>query len=227
MRDNMKSIEFGPGAVSAEERLVRGFISTTDVDMIGDVVLPQGMDDDTYFKSTRAVTLYHDASKPVGSNRNLSARSKGVYAVTYISKTALGEDTLTMIREGVLRGMSIEWDPRTLESSPPTKEERAMWPGCKRVFRKWTLTRYSFVPNPMNQYALVDGIKSAPPEYIASMEPIWSRMEELFTGGIIHRSSAVAAGFPDAPSRKSYPTTGPAQRGRVVVVDESGLVWSR
>jgi HK97 family phage prohead protease len=227
MRENMKSIEFGPGALEAEQRLVSGYISTIDVDMIGDVVLPGGMDDDTYFKSTRSVNLYHDPSKPIGTNRRLVTRDRGVWATTYISKTPLGEDTLTMVKEGVIRGMSIEWDPRSLVSRPPTKEEKAAYgSACKRIFEKWCLTRYAFVPNPMNQFALVENVKSAPSDYLRAMQPIWDRMEELFTAGAIHRSSAVAAGFPDAPERKSWAVVEPKPR-RVVVVDESGLVWTR
>ena len=211
--------------VVRKERIVRGYITTTDVDMIGDVVLPEGMDDQTYFAGTRSVNLEHDPNKPVGTNRNLARLPRGVYATTYIGRHALGEDVMTMIEDGVLRGHSIEWDPRTLESSPPTKEERAIYgEGCKRVFRRWVLTRYAFTAQPMNPHCLVDGVKSA--AYIASMTPVWERMEELFTAGKIHRSSAVAAGFPDTPERKSWPVA-ETTRAKAVLVAAGGLVWRR
>lgn len=210
-----KSIPIGAEAIDPEQRLVSGFISTTDVDMIGDVVLPEGMDENSYFAGTRSVNLEHDPEAPVGTNRNLSKRYKGVWATTYVGRHALGEDVLTMLREGVIRGMSIEWDPRSLESSPPTADEKRVYgPRCKRVFRRWTLTRYAFTAQPMNPYCLVDSVKSA--AYLRDAEGIWARMEEMFTKGMIHRSSAVAAGFPDTPGRRAYPVTGAARRQRTV-----------
>jgi hypothetical protein len=51
-------------------------------------------------------------------------------------------------------------------------------------------------------------------------------MEALFSEGRIHRSSAVAAGFPDSPARKSWAVAEPKPR-RVVVLDDAGLVWVR
>jgi len=210
-------------AVNIDQRLVSGYISTTDVDMIGDVVLPEGMDDVTYFAGTRSVNLEHDPSKAVGTNRRLTVHPNGVWATTYIGRHALGEDVFTMIREGVIRGMSIEWDPRSLASSAPTKAERERYgDGCKRVFRKWTLTRYAFTAQPMNPYCLVEGVKSA--AYLTAMTPVWEQMESLFKAGKIHRSSAVAAGFPDTPARKTWAVAEPAKK-RAIVTGE--LVWRK
>src|SRR5690606_23649427 len=96
-----KMYEVAP-EVNADQRLVTGYISTPHADMHGDVVLPDAMDADTYFATTRSVNLDHNPTAVVGTNRNLSARPQGVYAVTYVSKTALGEDVLTMIKEGVI-----------------------------------------------------------------------------------------------------------------------------
>lgn len=202
-----KTAPLGPESINQKARLVTGYISTIDPDMIGDVVLPEGMDETSYFASTRSVNLYHDPESPVGVNRALSIRpGKGVYAVTYIGKHALGEDTLTMIEEGIIRAHSIEWDPRTLEEGRPTKDELARYgAGCKNVFRRWTLTRYAFCPNPMNPYAVIDGVKSD--DALREREATWKAMEALFTSGRIHRSSAVAAGFPDSAERKVFRVT--------------------
>jgi hypothetical protein len=203
----VKTAAIGPESINQKARLVTGYISTVDVDMVGDVVLPEGMDDTSYFASTRSVNLFHNQEAPVGVNRALSVRpGKGVYAVTYIGKHALGEDTLTMIEEGIIRAHSIEWDWRTLDEGPPTVDELKRYgPGCKNVFRKWTLTRYAFCPNPMNPYAVIDGVKSD--DALREREAAWKAMEALFTAGRIHRSSAVAAGFPDSAARKVFRVT--------------------
>lgn len=213
-----KLIPFAPGAVKADQRLVSGWISTTDVDMDGDVVLPSGMDDQTYFTGTKSVNLEHAPEKAVGTCRNLTARTKGVYATTYVGSHALGEDTMKMLEEGIIRGHSIEWDPRTLVSGPPTKEEAALYgPKCKNVFRKWTLTRYAFTARPCNPYCLVDGVKSM--GYRAEMAWNWSKLDNMLCDGAIHRSSAEAVGYP--ADRKFYAVTEPpavVKPRRVVIV---------
>lgn len=188
---NFKSADF-----NEEQRLVTGFISTIDPDMIGDVVLPEAMDDQTYFASTRSVNLNHEESLPIGTNRNLSVKNNGIYALTYISKSALGTDVWTMMKEGVIRGWSIEWDPRTLKWEAPSENQAKQFgTKCRRVFKQFTLTSYAAVPQPMNPHCLIDGFKSA--SYLETMDPIWKKMESLFTEGRIHKSSAVAAGFPE------------------------------
>ena len=44
----IKAVHLTPDNINAEQRLVQGYISTVDVDLIGDVVLPEGMDDETF-----------------------------------------------------------------------------------------------------------------------------------------------------------------------------------
>ena len=195
------------------ERLVSGYISTPGVDMEGDIVLPEGMDDETYFKDTRSVNLDHVQTAVCGTNRSLSARpGKGVYAQTYLSTTPLGEDVYTMVKEGVIRGHSIEWDNRSLVARPPTVGEKsAFGTGAVRVFERWTLLGYAMTARPMNQHAVVDGVKST-----AHLEETWSDLERLVRIGSIKRSSAVVAGMPDG----KVP-------GRPLVCIVGGKVFSR
>lgn len=211
--------------VNRSQRLVTGYISTTDVDMDFDVVLPEGMDDETYFKHTRSVNLHHDHSLPVGKNVNLAKKAKGVYAVTHVGRHALGEDVMTMIEDGVVSGFSIEWDPATLVASPPTRAEQDLYgPNCKRVFRQWMLTAYAFVPMPCNPKCYVDGIKDA--RYAMARQEYWDRLEDLFKGGKIHRSSAVAAGFPDTAAQVSFPVAS-TEKAKQSVIFAGGLTWKK
>lgn len=174
-------------------------VSTTDIDMIGDVVLPEGMDTGTYFESTRSVNLDHAPDAPVGTCRQIKPmREKGVWCLTYVGKHQLGEDVFTMLREQVIRGMSIEWDPRSLVAGPPSPQEVTQYGACKRVFRKWTLTSYAFTAQPMNPYCTVDGIKSMQPGSAAlkAMEETWHRLRKLVDGNKITVQSAKSAGLP-------------------------------
>jgi hypothetical protein len=211
--------------VNRKERLVTGYISTIDVDMDGDAVLPMGMDDESYFKNTRSVNLNHDHTLAVGTNVNLARKARGVYAVTYITRTALGEDMMTMLEDGVVRGFSIEWDPKTLIAGPPTKAEHEIYgTNCKRLFRSWMLTAYAFTPIPCNPNCYVDGIKDA--RYVMAQQEGWDRMEAMFKAGKIHRSSAVAAGFPDAAERETFPVAA-TETAKQSVIFAGGLTWKR
>lgn len=222
MNDNRKAIALNPEAVGEDGRHVHGWVSTVDVDMEGDIVLPGGMDTKTYFETTRSVDLEHDSSKAVGRNRDLSIRDRGVWAVTFVSTTPLGEDVLTMIREGVISSMSIEWDPRTLVASPPTPEEVERYGPAKRVFRRWTLTSYAFTARPCNPRANIVAVKSFDPQ--REQQIIWTRMDELVRHNKISRESAVKAGFPDTATRTLFPTYGPADCKRTIIVDGNDTI---
>jgi len=218
---NRKDFQASP-EVNRPQRLVTGWISTIDVDMDGDVVLPGGMNADAYFETTRSVNLCHNPDAAIGVCRNISSKSRGVYATTFIGRHQLGEDTMTMIEDGILRNFSIEWDPRTLIAGPPTDQEKRMYgDGCKQVFRKWELTRYAMTPRPCNPKCVVESVKDD--TNVRAMQDIWDRMQALFDGGKISRSSAVLAGFPDTPTRKFW-DTGAKKSRKAVYVDGAIVV---
>lgn len=150
--------------VDWDNRLVQGIISTENVDLDGEVVVQSGIDT-TYFlgadkdSGVRTVYLDHDYSKPVGSCVNLKLTSGGLYASTYISKTALGEEVLTLIDEGIIRGQSIGY--RRVDSSDPDHAEVQKYGhGCDRVTRKSMLLEFSMTPMPCNPDAMLDQVKT-------------------------------------------------------------------
>lgn len=203
----IKTIDIGPGAVDPDKRLVSGWISTIDVDMDGEVVLPDAMDD-SYFSNVRTVTLYHDDERVVGTNRTVARRAKGLWAVTWMMDNALGEDTLKMIKAGVIRCFSIEADRRTLEKGPPTPEERRRYgEECRSVWRRWTMLAYSFVGKPSNPHAVIVEKGRAEVD-----EATVKGLEEALRRGLILRASAVAMGLPDTAERKLYRIGGPRVR---------------
>lgn len=208
------------------ERLVSGMVSTIDVDMVGDVVLPEGMDTSTYFDTTRSVNLDHDPGAIVGTNRNIKAiAGSGVWTTTYVSKTAFGEDVYTMIKEGVIRGLSIEWDPRSVVFRAPTPADVKKYGMCKRIMERWTLTSYAFTAQPMNPYCVVDGVKSA--RAIGAQTAVWEGLVRLVEGGKILKDSAVRAGLPESMLvRKNFrvPHKTIAHKPKIMI-DGCGNVW--
>lgn len=184
--------------VDHENRLVKGMVTTTDVDMDSEVVLPNF--DTSYFPdSVKAVYLDHQYEVPgtvaaVGVCRNFSVRPNGAYAVTYIRKTGLGDDILAAIDCGALGGQSIGF--RVLESSEPTTDELAEYGAeVKSVVRHSKLLEFSLVSMPCNSGAMLD-------------------LEKMVADGQIRRKSAVLMGLPTTPDRKFFDTGRP--RGRSV-----------
>lgn len=184
-----------------DTREIAGWISTTDVDMVKDVVLPEGLDD-SYYKTVKSLTLHHSSMMPVGVCRTYQPRPrKGVWARYYLSKTQPGEEALVMVREGVLGSFSIEWDPASVIYGEPTAEERKQWPGARRMFRSWKLTGVSLVPQPMNATANV-------------VEKSIKRLHELIEADLVSVDACKALGWPEpAPRVVSLPPR------RVVVLE--------
>lgn len=210
-----KATTLNEPTVNRKERLVTGFATTVDVDESGDVVLPQGVDL-AYFERVKNVDLEHDPSKAIGTNRGLKVMpDRGILTTTFIGRHALGEDVMTMIEEGILRGLSIAFT--TGNAGKPTQDEKSRFGDARRIIRTWKLMAYSIVAQPANAGCTVMDVKS--------LDGWANRVDDLITKGRILRASAVAVGFPDEPARTVVPVSGPAERGRPIYrLLPSGLV---
>lgn len=187
--------------VNEMQRLVSGMVTTNDLDMQGEVLLPEGCDYDTYFwqggKGTKSVDLDHDPGQLLGTCVNLKVHAgKGIWTLTHIDNTTpLQQDVFKMIVFGTIRGLSIQANPSSIYSRRPTPEELDDYGmGCQNVWAKWMLTAYAFTARPCNPKCLVEGIKS--PRYQKEQEDIWEEMRDLVDARQIRVTSAVAAGLP-------------------------------
>ena len=78
---------------------------------------------------------------------------KGLYVEGYISKTRLGDEALELMRDGVVDQMSIGF------SIPQGKSEYSKNDSA-RVIREVKLYEFSPVTFPMNDNAMITGVKS-------------------------------------------------------------------
>ena len=135
-------------------RLVKAWVSTTEPDQEGDVVLPDGADMSYFPTRVKAVYLNHDYDKPIGVCRKMAVRDNGLWALTYIATTDLGNETLTLVNEGVIGGMSIGF--RTMKADRATDDEKSVYGDeTQRMVREYKLVEYSLTAMPMNQGALI------------------------------------------------------------------------
>lgn len=182
--------------VDVGNRLVKGVISTTRVDLDGDVVLPFGMSTE-YFEEFKSVYWNHDYNQlPVGTNRNIVKRANGIFASTYIRKGVFEDELLSAIEAGCVRGQSIGF--RTLDCSPPdAMEKKSYGDDCRMMIRNAIMLEYSITPMPCNPGALI----------------------ELVSKGVVSRDGAVRLGLPDSARRKFW-DTGTVRAVEVVIDDD-------
>ena len=194
----VKNAVMATPVVDFNQRLVKGLVSTPDVDQDDEVVQCANLETDYFPISVKAVYVDHDYTKAVGTCRALSVRGDCLYAVTHVPPTSLGDDILTMVENEVIRHFSI--GARATDYGPPTADEIAKYGPHRCNIRKGRLIEYSFTSMPANQNAMI----------------------ELVTKSAIKRANAVVFGFPDTPERKFFPTTGPAkiERPAVVFIDD-------
>lgn len=175
--------------VDRKSRIIKGIVTLPSTDMDGDVILPEGIDTETYFmgpdgQELGVKTVYwdHDYSRPVGKCANIANRPGGLFANTFITRLPIGEDILTLVEEGILRGLSIGC--RVLDAGPPTQVERDQYgPKCSRVIRKSMMLEYSVTPMPANPGALIEAKSMAKASRIsmAAFAMIGGNVAELGT----------------------------------------------
>ena len=148
--------------VEGEQRCDVSAITTDDKDLVGEVVLPKGMDARFY---GRVVTLAHDYETPFGAaNLWVKAAPHGVLAKTkYFEKPQDWGDGQPWMPSVVLHllkqtppactGKSIGFLPLSIREA--TDEETRLRPEWKDapVIDRWALLEYAVAPVPCNPHA--------------------------------------------------------------------------
>ena len=180
-----KSAVIATPVVDRNQRLVKGIISTPDVDQDNEVVQCANLDTSYFPENIKTVYIDHDYERypmGVGVCRAMSVTGDRLYASTYVMPTALGDDLLTAIEHEAIRHYSI--GAKVFDAGPPTGDEVARYGIHKCNVRKGMLIEYSFTAMPTNPNAMI----------------------ELVSKSMIRRDNAVALGLDDTPTRKFWPT---------------------
>lgn len=142
---------------SGDVFVVKAIANTASVDLDEEVVLPEGADT-SYFFSARTIYLHHNTTEPVGSleSANRVKTAAGLawrirFSVT--GKTALGRDTRALIREGIIRGVSIGFIAKRY--GRPTPDEVRSYGPHRNIVRDWLWLETSVTPMPCNPDALI------------------------------------------------------------------------
>jgi HK97 family phage prohead protease len=146
-----KAVQFKADSVDAEKRIVSGYASTYDLDQGGDIITRGAFAKTLETQGNRVKVLWqHNSQMPIGRPISMAEDDRGLYVESYIAKTRQGDEALELAKEGIIDSMSIGY----MVNESEYKDDGV------RVIKELTLMEYSLVTWPMNQGAVITGVKS-------------------------------------------------------------------
>lgn len=152
--------KFDTGAAGSD-RLFTAIITTDAVDDDDEVLLPEGMRANE-FKKHPIILWHHDRTKPIGKAMEVSEVSNGWQMRGVFGSTPLATDVYTLVKEGIVRGVSVGYKVLPGGSREPSAKDRARFGDrVRRVINKWSLREVSVTAMPANMDAVITAVKSA------------------------------------------------------------------
>ena len=147
----LKALEF-KAAVNVEERTFEGYASTFgNVDQVGDIIMPGAFSKTIQERFPRGdIKILWQHYEPLGMPLEIREDEKGLYVKGRISKTALGDDALELMRDGVVNRMSIGFTIVKADYDDQTGY---------RIIREVKLWEFSPVTFPANEQAVITAVK--------------------------------------------------------------------
>ncbi len=142
-------------------------VTTDCVDADREVVLPGGVDLERYLESPRIQLCHATGSRPgefyilpigkaLWTRRTANSLVQGIQ----FADTPMAREVAELFRTGFINTFSIGF--RSLEASPPTKEEKRIrpdWAKAALIHRQWELLEVSVVPIPCNPEATGEWVR--------------------------------------------------------------------
>jgi HK97 family phage prohead protease len=146
-----KAIQFKAEDIDADKRIVSGYASTYDLDQGGDIIIRGAFQKSLETSASKVKVLWqHDPKSPIGRPVSMKEDDRGLYVESYIAKTRQGDEALELAREGIIDSMSIGY----IVNESEYKDDGV------RLIKELSLMEYSLVTWPMNEAAVITGVKS-------------------------------------------------------------------
>lgn len=147
-----KSICFKADDIKSDERKFTGYASTWDLDQGGDIIQKGAFTKTMQERKNGVKVLWqHDAHQPIGKPLSMNEDSKGLLVEAQLSNTTLGNDAIQLMKDGVVDKMSIGFAIPSGKSSI----EKGI-----RTIKEVKLFEFSLVTFPMNESAVLTGVKA-------------------------------------------------------------------
>src|SRR5690554_4447260 len=146
-----KALQFKADDVSTDSRIISGYASTYDLDQGGDIIVKGAFTKTLAEKAGRVKVLWqHNSQMPIGRPVKMQEDERGLYVESYIAKTRQGDEALELAKEGIIDSMSIGY----MVNDSEYKDDGV------RLIKELTLMEYSLVTWPMNEAAVITGVKN-------------------------------------------------------------------
>lgn len=147
----LKALEF-KAAVNLEERTFEGYASTFgNVDQVGDIIMQGAFTKTIQERFPKGdIKILWQHYEPLGMPIEIREDENGLYVKGRISKTALGDDALELMRDGVVNRMSIGFSIVKADFDDQTGN---------RIIREVKLWEFSPVTFPANEKAVITAVK--------------------------------------------------------------------
>lgn len=109
--NRIKVLPFELDSVDSQERTIRGWASTSDVDRDGERINPDAFSRTlNVYERNPVLLLNHDQTKPIGKVVKVEIREKGLWIEARISdKTEAARETWGLIEDGILTTFSVRF----------------------------------------------------------------------------------------------------------------------
>lgn len=147
-----KNFELEGSTVDMDARTFEGYASTWSEDLVGDIIQMGAFSKsiNESFPAGRIKVLWQHA-QPIGMPVEMREDAKGLWVKGRVSKTALGDEALELMRDGVVDRMSIGF-------TIPNGKSETRADGV-RIIREARLMEFSPVTFPANPEAAITGVK--------------------------------------------------------------------
>ena len=145
-----KSVQFKLDDVEGRE--ISGYASTYEEDLGGDIIMPGAFTKTLAENGNRVKTMWQHM-KSIGKLVHHEERSNGIFVVNKLSKTRLADEAIELVKDEVIDRMSIGY------SVPRGKSDYSESYNTRKI-RELKLYEVSLVDFPMNEGAVITGIKS-------------------------------------------------------------------
>lgn len=162
--------------VDRTNRVIEGYASTFgNRDLVNDVVV-KGAYKNTLAARAGKIKALRDHKHPIGKIVHAEEDSSGLYVKKSISDTPLGNETVTLVEDGVLDSMSIGYETVKADYEMHSDGRKA------RMLKELKLREVSVVTFPANEAALILGVKS-----LADLDAL---MQEIKSGAFDPETTA-------------------------------------
>lgn len=138
-----------------------GFASTPDLDQGGDIVVKGAFARTIAQRGDKLKMLWNHKSSdlPIGKYTKVEEREGGLYVEGKISETVIGRDVMTLLRDGAIDSMSIGYSVVDKEYNDDGV----------RIIKDLDLYEVSLVNFPMNEKAVITGVKAVDAKILESI----------------------------------------------------------